>query len=272
LVSFLNNIAMADDRVQQGDEMDEAVVVQENYLMILFRDINLDLITSKINFSAKVYFKAHVRAHKDGNYIRLILVDEEGTRMEALAFGRTCLDLARTIVEGEPYDFIDVVVGYRYDLHFLNVFHVYGAEFFASVTAESRVSNSRRPIAYPLFPRTFSSFQQVKHFGADKNLTDVIGVVVYISDVHDTKRTWRRPSRHVAIMNMCMQILVIHVRSPHILRHAGEWRPAAQYFNTIAALHVQMNKRRGVLVTTRYSKIIFDPDRPEAEAMRGMYI
>ncbi|TVT99648.1 hypothetical protein EJB05_54974 [Eragrostis curvula] len=68
---------MADDRVQQGDEMDEAVVVQENYLMILFRDINLDLITSKINFSAKVYFKAHVRAHKDGNYIRLILVDEE---------------------------------------------------------------------------------------------------------------------------------------------------------------------------------------------------
>ncbi|TVU41744.1 hypothetical protein EJB05_15290, partial [Eragrostis curvula] len=193
---------MADDRVQQGDEMDEAVVVQENYPMILFRDINLDLITSKINFSAKVYFKAHVRAHKDGNYIRLILVDEEGTRMEALAFGRTCLDLARTIVEGEPYDFIDVVVGYRYDLHFLNVFHVYGAEFFASVTAESRVSNSRRPIAYPLFPRTFSSFQQVKHFGADKNLTDVIGVVVYISDVHDTKRTWRRPNRHVAIMNM----------------------------------------------------------------------
>ncbi|TVT99865.1 hypothetical protein EJB05_54736 [Eragrostis curvula] len=67
---------MADDRVQQGDEMDEAVVVQENYLMILFRDINPDLITRKINFSAKVYFKEHVRAHKDGNYIRLILVDE----------------------------------------------------------------------------------------------------------------------------------------------------------------------------------------------------
>ncbi|TVU30136.1 hypothetical protein EJB05_21743, partial [Eragrostis curvula] len=176
--------------------MDEPVVV-----MVLFRDINLDLITSKINFSAKVYFKAHVRLHKDGNYIRLILVDGEGTRMEALAFGRTCLDLARTIVEGEPYDFIDVVVGYRYDLNFLNVFHVYGAEFFASITFESRVSNSRRPIAYPLFPRTFESFHQIKHFGADKNLIDVIGMVVYISDVHDTKRTWRRPSRHVAIMN-----------------------------------------------------------------------
>ncbi|TVU21985.1 hypothetical protein EJB05_31657 [Eragrostis curvula] len=70
-------------------------------------------------------------------------------------------------------------------------------------------------------------------------------------------------------MNTCMQILVIHVRSTHNLRHAGEWRPAAQYFNTIAALHVQMNTRRGVLVTTRYSKIIFEPDRPEAEAMRG---
>ncbi|TVU49074.1 hypothetical protein EJB05_00365, partial [Eragrostis curvula] len=168
---------------KKGDEMDEPVVVEENYPMILFRDINLDLITSKINFSAKVYFKANVRLHKDGNYIRLILVDEEGTRMEALAFGRTCLGLARTIVEGEPYDFIDVVVGYRYDLNFLN-------------------------------------------------------------------------------------ILVIHVRSPHILLHAGEWRPAAQYFNTIVALHVQMNTRRGVLVTTRYSKIIFEPDRPEAEAMR----
>ncbi|TVU46025.1 hypothetical protein EJB05_05541, partial [Eragrostis curvula] len=84
-------------------------------LMVLFRDINLDLITSKINFSAKVYFKAHVRLHKDGNYIRLILVDEEGTRMEALAFGRTCLDLVRTIVEGEPYDFIDVV--YECNVH-----------------------------------------------------------------------------------------------------------------------------------------------------------
>ncbi|TVU43220.1 hypothetical protein EJB05_09667 [Eragrostis curvula] len=88
----------------------------------------------------------------------------QGTRMEALAFGRTCLDLARTIVEGEPYDFIDVTVGYSHDLNFLNVFQVYGAEFFASVTSESRVSNSRRPIAYPLFPRTFCSFQQVKAF------------------------------------------------------------------------------------------------------------
>ncbi|TVU48285.1 hypothetical protein EJB05_07915 [Eragrostis curvula] len=81
------------------------------------------------------------------------------------------------------------------------MFHVYGAEFFASITSDSRVSNSRRPIAYPVLPRTFSSFHQVKHFGTDKNLTDVIGVVVYISDVHDTKRIWRRPSRHVAIMN-----------------------------------------------------------------------
>ncbi|TVU00658.1 hypothetical protein EJB05_53899, partial [Eragrostis curvula] len=192
-----------------------------------------------------------------------------GPRMEALAFGRTCLDLARTIVEGYPYDFIDVVVGYRYDLNFLDVFHVYGAKFFASITSESRVSNSRRPIAYHVFPRTFSLFHQVKHFGADKNLTDVTSVVVYISDVHDTKCTWRRPSRHVAIMNTCMQILVIHVRSPHILRHVGEWRPAAQYFLRIAALHVQMNTRRGVLITTRYSKIIFKPNRPEAEAMRG---
>ncbi|TVU32229.1 hypothetical protein EJB05_23951, partial [Eragrostis curvula] len=42
-----------------------------------------------------------------------------------------------------------------------------------------------------------------------------------------------------------------------------------QYFNPITALHVQMNTKRGVLVTTRYSKIIFEPDRPEAEAMRG---
>ncbi|TVU11593.1 hypothetical protein EJB05_45187 [Eragrostis curvula] len=232
--------AMADDRVQQGDGMDEPVVVQENYPMMLFCDINLDLITSKINFSAKVYFKAHVRAHKDGNYIRLILVDEEGTRMEALAFGRTCLDLARTIVEGESYDFIDVIVGYSYDLNF----HNYMA---------------------------LNSLQALPLKAGFLTLEDhVIGVVVYISNVHDTKRTWRRPSRHVAIMNT-MQIFVIHVRSPHILRHAGEWRPAAQYFNTIAALHVQMNTRRGVLVTTRYSKIIFEPDRPEAEAMRAIY-
>ncbi|TVU42693.1 hypothetical protein EJB05_09113, partial [Eragrostis curvula] len=31
----------------------------------------------------------------------------------------------------------------------------------------------------------------------------------------------------------------------------------------------QGSRKHGVLVTTRYSKIIFEPDRPEAEAMRG---
>ncbi|TVU03535.1 hypothetical protein EJB05_50931, partial [Eragrostis curvula] len=205
--------------VQEGDQMDEPIVVEENHQIILFRDIHMDLYTRRCNLSAMVFFKANIREHKDGDYIRLILIDEEGTQMEALAFGRTCLQLARTVIEGYPYDFIDVVVGYKYDLNFLGVFHVYGAEFYASITSESRVSNSVRWIAYPVFPRTFTDFHQVKHFGTDKSLTDVIGVVVYISDVHDRERTWRRSSRHVAIMNT--------------------------------------------------SKIVFSPERPEADEMEG---
>ncbi|TVU35519.1 hypothetical protein EJB05_17415 [Eragrostis curvula] len=33
-VSFLNNIAMTDDRVQEGDKMDEPVVLEENHQLV----------------------------------------------------------------------------------------------------------------------------------------------------------------------------------------------------------------------------------------------
>ncbi|TVU21705.1 hypothetical protein EJB05_31358, partial [Eragrostis curvula] len=67
------------------------------------------------------------------------------------------------------------------------------------------------------------------------NVPDAIGVVVYISDVHDTKRTWRRPSRHVAIMNMCTIIFkpdmpeaeAIQATTTASVLPAGRRRPAA---------------------------------------------
>lgn len=98
-------------------------------------------------------------------------------------------------------------------------------------------------------------------------------------------------------------MLIIHVRSAHILRqHAGEWRPAAQSFRTIAAIHVRVKRRgkpcclrtfyifskitfvwfscvcylftsapyySGVMSTTRYSNIVLSPQTPMADELEG---
>ncbi|TVU36831.1 hypothetical protein EJB05_18790, partial [Eragrostis curvula] len=59
--------------------------------------------TKTWDVSAKVLCKGKINANNGQNYIRFILMDEEGSKMEAVAFGKACFTTNQGISEGEDF-------------------------------------------------------------------------------------------------------------------------------------------------------------------------
>ncbi|KAJ1296747.1 hypothetical protein BS78_01G325800 [Paspalum vaginatum] len=56
--------------------------------------------------TAQVFWKGLLREYNGEMYLRLVLRDEEGTKMEAVAFGSHCEFYDNIILKGHEYDFI----------------------------------------------------------------------------------------------------------------------------------------------------------------------
>ncbi|TVU06791.1 hypothetical protein EJB05_46825 [Eragrostis curvula] len=99
-------------------------------------------------------------------------MDEEGSKMEAMAFGKACFTTNQGISEGEVYNF-----------------------------------------------------------------TNVIGVIVYVSDVQgeDNSRLQRR--KYVAIMDSRGNMITVHVRGTKFFQNSDGWREQETVFQTMAAVN-----------------------------------
>ncbi|RCV25522.1 hypothetical protein SETIT_5G173400v2 [Setaria italica] len=165
--------------------------------------------------------------------------------MEAVACGDHHMMFNSVLIEGETYDFLGVYFTPTYVDLIPNMYRL--CEYYAV-----------RPIWISECPRAFRKFEDVYRQPVD-TFADVIGVVVYASEIQDRGDFRRRPNRHVVIMNQRKNFIIIHVNDPHLQRHIWEWRRAAYQFKTLAALHVKISTMQGRVTTTDYSQIIFSP-------------
>ena len=103
---------------------------------------------------------------------------------------------------------------------------------------------------------------------------DVIGIVVHVSNIRGRDDVRMRPYRYVVLMNewyldwkfyhcsmllifYCLMLInfvtrryhciIITVKYTHIRRHLSKWRRAASELRILAGLHVQMNRKRGIV-------------------------
>nr|TKW29306.1 hypothetical protein SEVIR_3G386900v2 [Setaria viridis] len=165
--------------------------------------------------------------------------------MEAVACGDHHMMFNSVLIEGETYDFLGVYFTPTYVDPIPNMYRL--CEYYAVVLLPDTVC-----------PRAFRKFEDVYRQPVD-TFADVIGVVVYASEIQDKVDFRRRPNRHVVIMNQRKNFIIIHVNDPHLQRHIWEWRRVAYQFKTLAALHVKISTMQGGVTTTDYSQIIFSP-------------
>ncbi|RCV11031.1 hypothetical protein SETIT_2G155600v2 [Setaria italica] len=169
--------------------------------------------------------------------------------MEAVACGDHHMMFNSVLIEGETYDFLGV--------------------YFTPTYVDPIPNMYRLPIWISECPRAFRKFEDVYHQPVD-TFADVIGVVVYASEIQDRGDFRRRPNRHVVIMNQRKNFIIIHVNDPHLQRHIWEWRRAAYQFKTLAALHVKISTMQGGVTTIDYSQIIFSPICSDAYDLKDL--
>nr|TKW14519.1 hypothetical protein SEVIR_5G173500v2 [Setaria viridis] len=147
--------------------------------------------------SAMVFWKGNIREYGGHEYLRVILVDEQGTKMEAVACGDHHMMFNSVLIEGETYDFLGVYFTPTYVDLIPNMYRL--CEYYAVISE---------------CPRAFRKFEDVYRQPVD-TFVDVIGVVVYASEIQDRGDFRRRPNRHVVIMNqryvyLCTYEIICH--------------------------------------------------------------
>ncbi|KAL6846126.1 hypothetical protein ACP4OV_023574 [Aristida adscensionis] len=206
---------------------------------IQFNEVGMEHIHDRWNVSAHVMWKGSEREYNGDCYIRLILVDREGTKIEALAFGHQCARFNSLLARGRSYDFIRVNFVPTESLPYNRLLYI-RSDYYVGLSFNTMVYNRLREITIPICPRHFREFEDIAA-RLDKPFADIIGLVVYVSDIYSRENTGRRPFRHVALMNVRSKMLVLRLGCEQIARHINQWRRAASEFEIMAALHVRIN-------------------------------
>ncbi|TVU07395.1 hypothetical protein EJB05_47448, partial [Eragrostis curvula] len=250
---------------------------EENQIWVQFHDIETKFICrgwntydihGRWNITAKVLKKKGICMCNEQALLQFLLVDEEGSRIEAMSFGNQCTTLDKIIVEGNIYDFINVNFMSTDNTNLHNLWTI-RSDFYVKISAYTKVRTTRKKINIPLCPRYFLEFENIilmRHHA----FTDVIGMVVYVSKQKKGLNFRGRPSKYVAIMNMRGKFVILHIRDPQLTRHNTELKEASVQFHILAAAHIKVDWTRDVLSSTAHSNIIFNPKSTEATELQGL--
>ncbi|KAM0835644.1 hypothetical protein ACQ4PT_062814 [Festuca glaucescens] len=240
------------------------------------------------NVCAKVQWKGQVKESAHGHsYLQCILLDENGSKMEALAYNNLADRFNEMLHAGLTYNFIGV--GFcpieMYSEHFLYI----DSEFIMGLKSRTEVRTLGRRIDSSLCPPRFPQFNTI-FMRRDKSITgkrwvpnsfllnssytnqlfililttlaDVVGVLAYVGErQYKYKTPYYRgiPARDIGLMNFQGQLILLHVYSQHLYRNIGRWAPAQREFQTLAVTNVQIDKILGSLSTMDESSFIFSP-------------
>ncbi|CAL4935555.1 unnamed protein product [Urochloa decumbens] len=227
------------------------------YRWVEFHQVERQHIYSTWDVSAMVFWKGNIRTHRGHRYLRLTLVDEQGTKMEAVAYGEQNMRFNNLLHEGQVYDFMRVGFAPTYAAPLEHILRLC-ADYFVVLSSQTIINTLRRTFWISQTPFTFMEFEDV-YRQRENMFADVIGLVVYVSDIQHRGVFWRRPSRHVVLLDDSGHYIIVHVKEPHLQRHVWQWRPASSKFRTLAALHVKVNMIKGGVTSDEYSQFIFSP-------------
>src|SRR5689334_23322166 len=90
----------------------------------------------------------------------LYFVIKQGSRMEAMSFGKECAALNRNIVEGSIYDFISVNFMSTDDIDLYHLWTI-RSDYYVKICPNTEVRPTENNIKIPLYPRSFVEFENI---------------------------------------------------------------------------------------------------------------
>ncbi|XP_066356052.1 uncharacterized protein [Miscanthus floridulus] len=188
------------------------------YRWVEFHEVGMEHISSIWDVSAMVFWKG------------------KGTKMEAVAYGNQTMRFDHLLRIGECYDFMRVDFAPTHVGPLGYIFRLC-ADYFMVLSLQSMANAPPRELWICQCPRTFMEFEDV-YAQAEYFFTDVIGIVVHVSNSRGRDDVWMRPYRYVVLMNERYNCIIITVKYTHICHHLSEWRRAASELRVLAGFHV----------------------------------
>ncbi|XP_066164156.1 uncharacterized protein [Oryza sativa Japonica Group] len=241
--------------------MENGVAVQP-WRIVRFHEIQMDHIHWKWWIvRVRVIKKGHLQENYYGDLqIRLILIDELGTKMEAIVYHRQAEHFNQLLRCGSVYDFYNVgfdptemIVHLRFKIrsHFCMILN----SATTTRTPHGHVHMLRCPWRFPEYDDIFLA----RH----NSLVDVIGLVVHVVDI-EFRSLYLRRTRIIALVNPRLQIIFVRVWDQQLTRNLTRWRSPRTHFDCFVATLTRVDRRADELSTTYESDIIFNPDSASA--------
>ncbi|XP_073356447.1 uncharacterized protein [Aegilops tauschii subsp. strangulata] len=191
---------------------------------------------------AKVLWKAQIRVNAMGNqYLRCILLDQHGTKMEAIAYSNQAFRFNDMLHTGMTYDFTSV--GFNptdmLDGHFWYIC----MDYVIALHSRTEVSMSAHRISSSICPPCFPQFGAILSL-RDKTITDVVAILVYAGKIqHQWDSVYRRhvPFVEIALMNFRREIIFLRLSQQHAGHHLYHLQRTENLFEKIAVTYVQLN-------------------------------
>ncbi|XP_021304551.1 uncharacterized protein LOC110430833 [Sorghum bicolor] len=113
-----------------------------------FHEVGIEHIFSTWALNAKVFWKGNIRQHGGTRYLRVILKDEEGTKMEAVAYDDKTMRFDGLLVQGQEYEFFGVgfLPTWIDDMSFM--FHLH-SDFYVYLSTHSTVNAQTSIFGFP---------------------------------------------------------------------------------------------------------------------------
>ncbi|EAZ23041.1 uncharacterized protein [Oryza sativa Japonica Group] len=230
--------------------------------IVRFHEIQMDHIHWKWWIvRVRVIKKGHLQENYYGDLqIRLILIDELGTKMEAIVYHRQAEHFNQLLRCGSVYDFYNVgfdptemIVHLRFKIrsHFCMILN----SATTTRTPHGHVHMLRCPWRFPEYDDIFLA----RH----NSLVDVIGLVVHVVDI-EFRSLYLRRTRIIALVNPRLQIIFVRVWDQQLTRNLTRWRSPRTHFDCFVATLTRVDRRADELSTTYESDIIFNPDSASA--------
>uniref|UniRef100_A0A0E0QYJ3 Replication protein A 70 kDa DNA-binding subunit B/D first OB fold domain-containing protein n=1 Tax=Oryza rufipogon TaxID=4529 RepID=A0A0E0QYJ3_ORYRU len=210
--------------------------------IVRFHDIQMDHIHWKWWIvRARVIKKGHLQENYYGDLqIRLILIDELGTKMEAIVYRRQAEHFNQLLRCGSVYDFYNV--GFDPTEMIVHLRFKIRSQFCMILNNATTTRTPHGPV------HMLHVIGLVVHVG-DIEFRNVIGLVVHVGDIE---------------FRSLLQIIFVRVWDQQLTRNLTRWRSARTHFDCFVATLTRVDRRADELSTTYESDIIFNPDSASA--------
>ncbi|KAH7835477.1 hypothetical protein Vadar_026477 [Vaccinium darrowii] len=185
--------------------------------------------TIKITILRRGIVEPYSNSKGSGNMWKLILMDEQGTRIQAILFNDVIKQFEQTFLKENSYIIYDGLVK-PVNAQYANVHK----EFELILMNNTRVGNAKLEITLNNFSYEFTSFEDLQHAGHN-DIVDVLGMVVNVEQLSLIKKTGgvgTMIKRNVTLLNSRSEVIILTLwgdlakNEGEVLEHMSTEKPA----------------------------------------------